>query len=92
MSRAEKLLPTKENSGSVAPTIQERISRRPIRMNMARNSPSFRLLSRVSRGSLSTRIEMKIMLSIPKTSSSTVRVRNAIHIWGSSRMCMVNAL
>ena len=52
-------------------------------MNMARNRPIRRARSPRSLGSLSTRIEMKMTLSIPSTSSSAVSVKNAIHTCGS---------
>jgi hypothetical protein len=66
------------NSGAVRPTIHDSISSRPTRMNMARNSPILRARSRCTGGSLSTRIEMKMMLSMPSTSSSAVNVKKAI--------------
>ena len=51
-------------------------------MNIARKSPMRRANSRRAGGSLSTRIEMKITLSIPSTSSSAVSVANAIQASG----------
>ena len=44
-----------------------------------------RARSRCAGGSLSTRMEMKMMLSMPSTSSSAVNVKNAIQTWGSER-------
>ena len=44
-----------------------------------------RLLALLAAGSLSTRIEMKMMLSMPSTSSSAVNVKNAIQTCGSDR-------
>ena len=55
-----------------------------MRMNIARKRPIRRAFSRLAAGSRSTRIEMKMMLSMPSTSSSAVRVRKAIQTWGSA--------
>jgi hypothetical protein len=77
MSRPE--MPAEHvNTGSVRPTIHDSTSSRPMRMNIARNRPMRRANSCFSLGSLSTRIEMKMMLSMPSTSSSAVRVKKAI--------------
>ena len=75
-------LPNTVKKGSVSPTIQDRMNSRPMRMNMAMNKPILRASSCWALGSLSTRIEMKMMLSIPSTSSNRVRVANAIQICG----------
>src|SRR2546426_766683 len=69
--------------GSVRPLIQTRTNNRPIRMNMARARPILRASSLLGSGSLSTRMEMKMTLSMPSTSSSAVSVRKAIQAWGS---------
>ncbi len=47
-------------------------------MNIASDRPTFRARSRSSGGSFPARIEMKTMLSMPSTISSTVSVRRAI--------------
>ena len=49
-----------------------------MRMNIARKRPVFRARSRSAAGSLPARIEMKTMLSMPRTISRTVSVRRAI--------------
>jgi hypothetical protein len=73
------------NTGSVRPTIHDNSNNRPMRMNMARNRPSRRANSCFSRGSLSTRMEMKMMLSMPRTSSRAVSVKKAIQISGDKQ-------
>ena len=50
-----------------------------IRMNIASDRPIFRARARSSRRSFPARIEMKTMLSMPRTISSTVSVARAIH-------------
>ena len=65
------------NSGSVRPTTQLMASSSRMRMPMAATMPTRRALSRWSSGSLLARIEMKMMLSMPRTISSTVRVSSA---------------
>ncbi len=49
----------------------------PIRMIMARERPRLRALACCSTGSLLAKIEMKMTLSTPRTTSSTNRVRKA---------------
>src|SRR3990167_3772816 len=49
---------------------------------MARLRPILRAKARCFRGRRPTRIEMKIMLSMPNTISSAVNVPNAIHASG----------
>jgi hypothetical protein len=71
-SRPEISWPSTVNSGATRPTIQASTSSSPMRMNIAMNRPMRRASSRFSGGSLSTRIEMKMMLSMPSTSSSAV--------------------
>src|SRR6266849_3751699 len=70
-------------SGSISPLIQASRNRRPMRMNIARARPILRARSLPASGSLSTRMEMKMMLSMPSTSSSAVSVRKAIQALGS---------
>src|SRR5262245_64738090 len=50
-----------------------------IRMIIASDRPTFRARARSCCGSLPARIEMKTMLSIPRTISRTVSVPRAIH-------------
>src|SRR5258706_6676676 len=71
------------NSGSTSPLIQASRNSSPMRMNMARNNPILRASSRRASGTLSTSMEMKMMLSMPSTSSSAVSVKKAIQAWGS---------
>src|SRR5689334_6281875 len=85
-SRPESSAPVMVNSGAVRPTSHESVSSNPTRMNIARNRPIRRAFSRSAGGSLSTRIEMKMMLSMPSTSSSAVNVKKAIQTWGSERI------
>ncbi|MBF8289937.1 MAG: tRNA ((37)-C2)-methylthiotransferase MiaB [Chloroflexi bacterium] len=70
------------NSGAVRPMTHEMVRRSRIRIPMARPSPI--VLARACRwtGSLSVRIEMKTILSIPSTTSRTVRVSRAIQVSG----------
>ncbi len=65
--------------------IHDSTSSSPMRMNIAMNRPMRRAFSCCSFGSLSTRIEMKTMLSMPSTSSSAVSVARAIQACGSVR-------
>ena len=54
-----------------------------MRVSIASARPVMRADSRRSGGSRLTRIEMKMMLSMPSTISSADSVMNAIHAWGS---------
>jgi hypothetical protein len=81
-SRPEISVPVIVNSGAVRPTIHESASSSPTRMNIARNRPIRRAVSRSRGGSRSTRMEMKMMLSMPSTSSSAVNVKKAIQTCG----------
>ncbi len=54
--------------------------------------PRRRALSRCAGGSFPARIEMKMMLSMPSTSSSAVRVASAIQVSGFKRTSTVCAL
>jgi hypothetical protein len=53
-----------------------------IRKNMAMNKPMRLAISCLAFGNLLTNMEIKMMLSMPSTSSSKVKVASAIHIWG----------
>ena len=66
----------KNGSGSCITHVMD--SSRAMRVTMASPSPRTRALFRFARGSLPTRIEMKMMLSMPSTISSAVRVMSAI--------------
>ncbi|MDN5760230.1 MAG: hypothetical protein L0H59_17190, partial [Tomitella sp.] len=87
-SRHENACPNSENSGAVRPTIQAIASSRPNRVIAASMMPRRRALSRRSGGNLPARIEMKMMLSMPSTSSSAVSVARAIQISGLARCSM----
>src|SRR4051812_42819413 len=84
-SRPEISVPMSTKSGAVSPTSHDSIMSSPTRMNIARNRPMRRAFSRCSGPSRSTRMEMKMMLSMPSTSSSAVNVKNAIQACGSVR-------
>src|SRR5690348_1267326 len=87
-SRQENAWPNSSNSGAVSPTIQAIASNRPSRDTAASMMPRRRALSRRSGGSLPARIEMKMMLSMPSTSSSAVSVARAIQISGLASCSM----
>jgi hypothetical protein len=53
-------------------------------MSIASASPRMRARDCCARGSFPERIAMKMMLSIPRTSSSAVRVTSAIQVFGSA--------
>ena len=73
------------NRGATRPTIQASTSSRPMRMNIAMNKPRRRANSCRALGSLSTKIEIKMMLSIPSTNSNAVSVAKAIQVCGLER-------
>ena len=81
-SRPEISRPRTVKNGAVSRMTQVMDSSSRIRVTMARPSPRIRALSRFSWGSLPTRMEMKMMLSMPSTISSAVSVRSAIHASG----------
>src|SRR5918995_4335780 len=64
-------------------SIQPREKSIATRINIASNNPVVRARCRRMAGSLSARIEMKMMLSIPRTISSAVSVSSAVQIAGS---------
>ena len=78
--------------GSTKPTIHDKTKSNPIRMNMAMNKPIFLASSRFSTGSLSTKIEIKMMLSMPSTNSNAVRVANAIQASGEVMISILNVV
>src|SRR5437868_10882985 len=82
-SRPEISWPSSVKSGAVRLASHASIARRATRMNMARKRPSLRAKSRRRASTFSTRIEMKMTLSIPRTSSSAVSVTKASHARGS---------
>src|SRR5918997_1886146 len=70
-SRPEISCPRTVNSGAVSPMTQLKESSKRIRMRSAMPSPSRRASACLCSGSLSTRIEMKTMLSIQRTTEET---------------------
>jgi len=70
--------------GSVSVTTHASESRSPMRVTIANASPSVRARWRYASGRRPTSIEMKMMLSTPRTTSSAVSVTSAIHASGSS--------
>src|SRR4028118_1385394 len=74
------------NSGAVSPMTQLKESSRMIRMTSANPSPSRRASACLSSGSLSTRIEINTMLSMPRTISRASNVKKATQISGFSNI------
>ena len=62
-----------------------------MRVSIASARPVMRADSRRSGGSRLTRIEMKMMLSMPSTISSADSVMNAIHACGSVSSSIISA-
>ncbi|VVP32274.1 hypothetical protein PS732_04450 [Pseudomonas fluorescens] len=83
-SRPEKLLSNTSNSGCVRVTSQEILANKPRRMINASDRPMIRARSRWCGGSLSARIAMNTRLSIPSTSSSTIKVNKPNQAVGSA--------
>jgi hypothetical protein len=71
------------NSGSVSRITQESEKSSRMRVIIASPRPMVRAFGCCSLGSLPERMEMKITLSMPRTTSSTVKVSRPIQIWGS---------
>ena len=67
-------------SGSVSRVIQVMEKSSRMRVTMAAARPSRRADPCWASGSLPARIEMKTMLSMPRTISSAMRVANAIQV------------
>ena len=83
MSRPENSKPNRPNQGFVSRVSQTMENSSAMRVSIANARPVMRADSRRSGGSRLTRIEMKMMLSMPRTISSADSVRNAIHACGS---------
>ena len=84
-SRPEISSPSTVNQGAVSPISQVSENRSPIRVTIAKASPRIRPRGWRSFGNFDTRIERKMMLSIPRTISRNVSVRNDTHAAGSDR-------
>ena len=63
-----------------------------MRVSIAKARPTTRARGCCATGSLAARMEMKMMLSMPSTSSSSVRVAKATHISGSRTHSMPRLL
>ncbi len=81
-SRPENTWPNVVKSGRVKRMMPVRDKSRRMRVTMARVRPTVRARRCTPTGSFPARIEMKTMLSMPRTISSTVRVRSAIQVSG----------
>jgi hypothetical protein len=84
-SRQEKACPNRLKTGAVSPTIHATEARSRRRMTSASPMPIRRACSRVSSGSLLDRIEMKMRLSMPSTTSIAMSVASAAHTAGSAK-------
>ncbi|RYF34633.1 MAG: hypothetical protein EOO26_03805 [Comamonadaceae bacterium] len=81
---SEPLRP-RSNTGAVSPTSQAIIDKRPSRITSASVMPMRRALARWCSGSLFERIEMKIRLSMPSTTSMITRATRAAQAVGSEK-------
>ena len=75
--------PIRWNKSAVKLITQLKENSKAKRDNIAKPRPRRRALSRCSGGKRPTRMEMKMMLSTPKTISSAVSMANASHRLGS---------
>ena len=85
MSRQEISIAKNENRGEVRPTSQVSANSIAIRKMKASERPMRRAHSAASGVQRDTRIEMKTMLSMPRTISSAVSVASAAQVFGSER-------
>jgi hypothetical protein len=83
MSRPENSCVNTENQGLVRRVSHTMENSSAIRVSIAIARPAMRADSRRSGGRRLTRMEMKMMLSMPSTISSADSVMNAIHACGS---------
>ena len=87
-SRQEKPWPKAVKTGWVSPTMKEIVASSTSRMISAAEMPRRRALTRCSGGSLLVRIEMKMRLSMPSTTSIAISVtmrRPALSGWSGTR-------
>src|SRR3990170_7980899 len=82
-SRPDTSNPNTAKRGSFKPIIHESEKSNATRDITAIERPSVRARFRSSKGSLPARIEMKMTLSTPRTSSSEVSIKREIQICGS---------
>ena len=90
-SRQEKPCPKAVKTGWVSPTMKEMVASRTSRMRSAAEMPRRRALTRCSGGSLLVRIEMKMRLSMPSTTSIAISVTMAAHPAGLVRKAKCGA-
>src|SRR5690606_23186528 len=83
-SRCEKANGPTKSQGSVSVTNHDMTESNTRRMSSASDSPTTRARSRSRGGSFSTRMAMKIRLSIPRTISNNTSVSNPAHADGSA--------
>ncbi len=83
-SRALKGCPIRVNRGVIREESQEIEASSSNRITNASNRPVTRALSRRAGGSFSARMAIKTRLSIPRTSSKTIRVTSPAQIEGSA--------
>ncbi|MNT95981.1 hypothetical protein D3C72_2379700 [compost metagenome] len=81
-------MPATVNRSAVSPITQLSENSSARRETIAKPRPRRRARSRCSGGSRPTRIEMKMMLSTPRTISRAVNMPKAIQMLGSSRKSM----
>ena len=90
-SRQEKPCPKAVKSGLVSCTMNEIVASRTSRMTSAAEMPSRRARARWCSGSLLVRMEMKMRLSMPSTTSMTTSVTSAAQPVGSARKAKCGA-
>jgi hypothetical protein len=83
--------PSTEKRSAVRPITQLSENSSSSRETIAKPRPSRRALSRSSGGRRPTRMEMKMMLSTPRTISRAVSIAKAIQMLGSRRNSMAEA-
>jgi hypothetical protein len=90
-SRPETACPSAVKSGVVRRAIQAIENSSSTRVSIAPSSPIFRARFCWSGGSFPERIEMKMMLSTPRTISRKVSVARAIQICGSVSQSIISS-
>src|SRR6266446_4128614 len=91
-SRPENGCPSRLNHGAVSRMIHASAASNAIRVSMAPARPTRRARPCSCLGSLPARMEMKMMLSMPSTISSTVNVRRPSHASGLVKRLMMDVL
>src|SRR6266705_6626972 len=89
-SRPENGRPRTWNSGAVRRMIHASAASRAMRVTIAPANPTRRARACCAAGSLPARIEMKMMLSMPSTISSTVSVSRPSHTSGLAKRVIGN--